>query len=147
MMELGSFPAELRKFAIEIGQVLKMEMFPEDRVKPKPGKESKPKRFVIITFPFVALWKGIEKLAGIDESSCGTSDEDTRELAIERRWLMKKVILSAAGFLAFFAIIIWTLPLFDIYDWKVVGWLSLAALALTVIIATRTKFFDPPKAG
>ncbi|HBN01582.1 MAG TPA: hypothetical protein DD383_02980 [Rikenellaceae bacterium] len=103
--------------------------------------------FVIITFPFVALWKGIEKLAGIDESSCGTSDEDTRELAIERRWLMKKVILSAAGFLAFFAIIIWTLPLFDIYDWKVVGWLSLAALALTVIIATRTKFFDPPKAG
>ena len=103
--------------------------------------------FVIITFPFAALWKGIEKLAGIDESSCGTSDEDTRELAIERRWLMKKVILSAAGFLAFFAIIIWTLPLFDIYDWKVVGWLSLAALALTVIIATRTKFFDPPKAG
>ena len=103
--------------------------------------------FVIITFPFVALWKGIEKLAGIDESSCGTSDEDTRELAIERRWLMKKVILSAAGFLAFFAIIIWTLPLFDIYDWKVVGWLSLAAFVLTVIIATRTKFFDPPKAG
>ena len=103
--------------------------------------------FVIITFPFAALWKGIEKLAGIDESSCGTSDEDTRELAIERRWLMKKVILSAAGFLAFFAIIIWTLPLLDIYDWKVVGWLSLAALALTVIIATRTKFFDPPKAG
>ena len=103
--------------------------------------------FVIITFPFAALWKGIEKLAGIDESSCGTSDEDTRELAIERRWLMKKVILSAAGFLAFFAIIIWTLPLFDIYDWKVVGWLSLAAFVLTVIIATRTKFFDPPKAG
>ena len=103
--------------------------------------------FVIITFPFVALWKGIEKLAGIDESSCGTSDEDTRELAIERRWLMKKVVLSATGFLAFFAIIIWTLPLLDIYDWKVVGWLSLAALALTVIIATRTKFFDPPKAG
>ena len=101
--------------------------------------------FVIITFPFVALWKGIEKLAGIDESSCGTSDEDTRELAIERRWLMKKVILSAAGFLAFFAIIIWTLPLFDIYDWKVVGWLSLAAFVLTVIIATRTKFFDPPR--
>lgn len=103
--------------------------------------------FVIITFPFAALWKGIEKLAGIDESSCGTSDEDTRELAIERRWLMEKVVLSATGFLAFFAIIIWTLPLLDIYDWKVVGWLSLAALALTVIIATRTKFFDPPKAG
>ena len=103
--------------------------------------------FVIITFPFVALWKGIEKLAGINESSCGTSDEDTRELAIERRWLMKKVVLSAAGFLALFAVIIWTLPLFDIYDWKVVGWLSLAAFVLTVIIATRTKFFDPPKAG
>lgn len=103
--------------------------------------------FVIITFPFVALWKGIEKLVGIDESSCGTSDEDTRELAIERRWLMKKVVLSAAGFLALFAVIIWTLPLFDIYDWKVVGWLSLAAFVLTVIIATRTKFFDPPKAG
>ena len=47
-MELDSFPAELRKQAIEIGQVLKMEMFPEDSVKPKPGKESKPKRFVII---------------------------------------------------------------------------------------------------
>ena len=103
--------------------------------------------FVIITFPFVALWKGIEKLAGINESSCGTSDEDARELAIERRWLMKKVVLSAAGFLALFAVIIWALPLFDIYDWKVVGWLSLAAFVLTVIIATRTKFFDPPKAG
>lgn len=48
MMELGAFPDELRKQAIEIGKVLKMEMFPEDRVKPKPGKESKPKRFVII---------------------------------------------------------------------------------------------------
>lgn len=47
-MELGSFPAELKKLAVEIGQVLKMEMFPEDRVKPKPGRESKPKRFVII---------------------------------------------------------------------------------------------------
>lgn len=101
--------------------------------------------FTIIAFPFVALWKGIEKLAGIDESSCGTSDEDTRELAIERRWLMKKVVLSAAGFLALFAVIIWTLPLFDIYDWKVVGWLSLAAFVLTAIIAAKTKFFDPPK--
>lgn len=50
MMELGAFPAELRKQAIEIGQVLKMEMFPEDRVKPKPGKVSKPKRFVIIGY-------------------------------------------------------------------------------------------------
>ncbi len=101
--------------------------------------------FVIITFPFVALWKGIEKLAGIDKSSCGASDEDAIELAIERRWLMKKVVIAAAGFLALFAVIIWTLPLFDIYDWKVVGWLSPAAFVLTVIIATRTKFFDPPK--
>lgn len=50
MMELGTFPDELRKQAIEIGQVLKMEMFPEDRVKPKPGKVSKPKRFVIIGY-------------------------------------------------------------------------------------------------
>lgn len=102
--------------------------------------------FVIITFLFVALWKGIEKLAGIDKSSSsGTSDEEAIELAVERRWLMKKVVIAAAGFLALFAVIIWTLPLFDIYDWKVVGWLSLAAFVLTVIIATRTKFFDPPK--
>ena len=50
MMELGAFPDELRKQAIEIGQVLKMEMFPEDRVKPKLGKVSKPKRFVIIGY-------------------------------------------------------------------------------------------------
>lgn len=48
MMELGTFPEKLRKHAIGIGQVLKMEMFPEDRVKPKQGKDSKPKRFVII---------------------------------------------------------------------------------------------------
>lgn len=47
-MELGAFPDDLRKRAIGIGQVLKMEMFPDDKVKPKPGKESKPKRFVII---------------------------------------------------------------------------------------------------
>jgi len=103
--------------------------------------------FVIITFPFVALWKGIEKLAGIDENSWETSDEDARELALKRRWLMKKVVLAATGFLALFAVIIWTLPLFDIHDWKVVGWLSLPAFILTVIIATRTKFFDPPKVG
>lgn len=103
--------------------------------------------FVIITFPFVALWKGIEKLAGIDENSYETSDEDARELALKRRWLMKKVVLAATGFLALFAVIIWTLPLFDIHDWKVVGWLSLPAFILTVIIATRTKFFDPPKVG
>ena len=48
MMELGTFPEKLRKHAIGIGQVLKMEMFPEDRVKPTQGKDSKPKRFVII---------------------------------------------------------------------------------------------------
>lgn len=101
--------------------------------------------FTIITFPFIALWKGIEKLAGIDDNSCETSDIDAKGISLKRRWLMKKMVLSATGFLAFFAIIIWTLPLFDIYDWRVVGWLSLAALALTVIISTRTKFFDPPK--
>lgn len=39
-MELDSFPAELRKQAIEIGQVLKMEMFPEDSV--KPSRERNP---------------------------------------------------------------------------------------------------------
>ena len=38
MMELGTFPEKLRKHAIGIGQVLKMEMFPEDRVKPKQGE-------------------------------------------------------------------------------------------------------------
>lgn len=48
MMELGSFPAELRKLAVEVGQVLKMDMFPEDMINPKPGKESKSKRFVVI---------------------------------------------------------------------------------------------------
>lgn len=48
MMELDIFPAELRGRAIEVGQVLKMELFPEDRIKPKNGKDSKLKRFVII---------------------------------------------------------------------------------------------------
>ena len=31
-MELDAFPEELRRRAIEIGQVLRMEMFPEDNV-------------------------------------------------------------------------------------------------------------------
>lgn len=48
MMELDSFPVELRRRALEVGQVLRMEMFPEDNVQPKKGKSSKEKRFVII---------------------------------------------------------------------------------------------------
>ena len=47
-MELESFPEELRRRALEVGQVLRMEMFPEDSVRPKKGKSSKEKRFVII---------------------------------------------------------------------------------------------------
>ena len=46
-MELDAFPEELRRRAIEVGQVLRMEVFPEDSVRPKKG-ESKEKRFVII---------------------------------------------------------------------------------------------------
>lgn len=48
MMELESFPEELRRRALEVGQVLRMELFPEDSVRPKKGKSSKEKRFVII---------------------------------------------------------------------------------------------------
>ena len=48
MMELESFPEELKRRALEVGQVLRMEMFPEDSVLPKKGKSSKEKRFVII---------------------------------------------------------------------------------------------------
>lgn len=47
MMELDAFPEELRRRAIEVGQVLRMEMFQEDGVRPKKGT-SKEKRFVII---------------------------------------------------------------------------------------------------
>lgn len=47
-MELDSFPEDLRRRALEVGQVLRMEMFPEDSVRPKKGKSSKEKRFVII---------------------------------------------------------------------------------------------------
>lgn len=42
------FPDELRKQAVEIGQVLKMDMYPSDRVTPKKGANHKEKRFVII---------------------------------------------------------------------------------------------------
>lgn len=42
------FPESLRKQAVEMGQVLKMDMFPSDRVSPKKGSEYKEKRFVII---------------------------------------------------------------------------------------------------
>ncbi len=48
MMELEVFPKEMRRRVLEIGQVLRMEMFPEDKVSPKHGKLSKEKRFVII---------------------------------------------------------------------------------------------------
>jgi hypothetical protein len=47
MMELDAFPEELRRRVLEVGQVLRMEMFPEDKVQPKKGI-SKEKRFVII---------------------------------------------------------------------------------------------------
>ena len=48
MMELDSFPEELKRRALDVGQVLRMEMFPDDNVQPKKGKSSKEKRFVII---------------------------------------------------------------------------------------------------
>ena len=48
MMELDTFPEELKRRALDVGQVLRMEMFPEDSVQPKKGKSSKEKRFVII---------------------------------------------------------------------------------------------------
>lgn len=47
MMELERFPESLRERAVEIGQVLKMEMHPSDRVTPKHGN-SKEKCFVVI---------------------------------------------------------------------------------------------------
>lgn len=47
-MELDVFPEELRKQAVEIGQVLKMDMYPSDRITPKRGADHKEKRFVII---------------------------------------------------------------------------------------------------
>ena len=48
MMELDTFPEELKRRALDVGQVLRMEMFPKDNVQPKKGKSSKEKRFVII---------------------------------------------------------------------------------------------------
>ena len=48
MMELDVFPKELRKQAVEIGQVLKMDMYPSDRIVTKRGSDHKEKRFVII---------------------------------------------------------------------------------------------------
>ena len=42
------FPEKLRKQAVEIGQVLKMDMFSSDRVTPKNNADHKVKRFVII---------------------------------------------------------------------------------------------------
>ena len=48
MMDLDAFPEELRRRVLDVGQVLRMEMFPEDSVHPKGGRASKEKRFVII---------------------------------------------------------------------------------------------------
>ncbi len=48
MMELEVFPETIRKQAVEIGQVLKMDMYPSDHVTPKRGANHKEKRFVII---------------------------------------------------------------------------------------------------
>lgn len=48
MLELVVFPEALRKQALEIGQVLKMDMYPSDRVTPKRNADHKEKRFVII---------------------------------------------------------------------------------------------------
>lgn len=42
------FPKALRKQAVEIGQVLRMDMYPSDRVTPKRNADHKEKRFVII---------------------------------------------------------------------------------------------------
>ena len=42
------FPEKIRKQAVEIGHVLKMDMFPSDHVTPKKGANHKVKRFVII---------------------------------------------------------------------------------------------------
>lgn len=47
-MELEVFPETIRKQAVEIGQVLKMDMYPSDRITPKKGADHKVKRFVII---------------------------------------------------------------------------------------------------
>ncbi len=101
--------------------------------------------FVIVTFPFAALWKGVERLAGIDGSGCAASDVDAKEITLKRRWLMKKFVIAMAGFLLLFAISVWVLMQFDIYDWGAVGWLSLAAFALTAVLFVGTKIFDPPK--
>lgn len=101
--------------------------------------------FVIVTFPFALIWKGIEKMAGIDEDSVESSDYDKSELAQKRKWLAKKGVLAAAGFLFLFALILWGFILFDIYDWKLVGILAFVALTTTIVVAVKTKFFDPPE--
>lgn len=46
MMELGAFPDELRKQAIEIGQVLKMEMFPS-----RKGLSSSDIQMTVVCWP------------------------------------------------------------------------------------------------
>ena len=47
-MELDVFPDSLREQAVAIGSVLKMEMSEDDKVHPRPGRNTKIKRFVII---------------------------------------------------------------------------------------------------
>ncbi len=101
--------------------------------------------FVIVTFPFALIWKGIEKLAGIDEASVGSSDYDKSELALKRKWLAKKGVLAAAGFLWMLAITLWIFYLLDSYNWMLMGIFALAELIVTIIIAVKTKFFDPPE--
>ena len=99
--------------------------------------------FVIVTFPFALIWKGIEKLAGIDEDSVESSDYDKSELALKRKWLAKKAVLAAACFLWMLAITLWIFYLFDSYNWLLMGIMAMAELIATVIIAVKTKFFDP----
>ena len=48
MLELDIVPEEWKRQALEVGQVLRMEMDENDGVRPKPGKQSKLKRFVIV---------------------------------------------------------------------------------------------------
>ena len=48
MLELDVLPEAIRKQAVEIGQVLRMDMYPSDRVTPKKNADHKEKRFVII---------------------------------------------------------------------------------------------------
>lgn len=48
MLELDIIPEQLKRRALEVGQVLRMDMDEKDGIVPRPGKTSKLKRFVII---------------------------------------------------------------------------------------------------